>query len=459
MATDKEIEFQRLLDELSKLTTERDAAISSLDQVDEHLNALSAAIGLTSCGLNTPAGLLCVLRPVTHLADVLGSGSSFPNTSHLFEITLRNDSPLPLIGNWNILVARLKPQESAVVHAASLPQIAAGAAWTSRMALDLSSFSADDIVDLAIFLCFNGLDNPARGTIHIEDTGHRSNSSIALLHVFRVDSLHSLQACSGMGGGSGGSSRNSIRSSYYSSNSQALGIKLGVPKQLFGLEPEPQIILDVLLKQGERSLDLPLTKQIANGKTSKTSAAVDNGVIVQRRQQKAVVQGKLPIAYSAASQSNNATAAGAMLSIQPAPFSLAAASSPHASLDLTCEAGNVVNCLKLHKAALRRVQLLQAAVQESGSVDSGGIQLAHGVVVPSACSFGATIDSNEIEEISGNLSRLKEAAAGLREAIIAAETTDWENEAVFADEDRKVTELLELVKNTRDQTNSLAITL
>jgi len=456
MATDKEIEFQRLLGELSKLAKERDAAMASLAQVDKNLNALSTAIGLISSGLNTPAGLLCVLRPVAPLADVLGSQSSSPNASHLFELNLRNNSPLSLIGNWNIVVARLKPQESAIVHAASLPVIAAGAAWTSTMALDLSSSLIDDVVDLAIFLCFNGADTTTINTINIDDTVDTSNSSIALLHAFRVDSLHSLQACSGNGGGGGGGGSATSSNHYNFSNFQAMEIKIGVQKELFGLEPEPQKVLDVLFKQGESSLRLPLATQIANGKNSNTAAAsdaIDNGAIMQRRQQKAVAQGKLPVAYSAASQ-NNATAA--ILSIQPAPFSLATSSSPHASLDLTCEAGNVVNCLKLHRAALRRVQLLQASVQGSDS-SSGGIQLAHGVVVPTACSFGANIDSNEIEEISGKLSRLKEEAARLQVAILAAETT--EGEVVCADEERTATELLELVKNTRNQTKNLAITL
>jgi hypothetical protein len=456
MATDKDREFQCLLGELSKLTLERDAALSSLAQVDEHLHALSAAIGLISCGFNVPAGLLCVLRPVTPLADVLGSRSSSSNTSHLFDLTLHNDSPLSLIGNWNILVARLKPQENAVVYAASLPRIAAGTAWNSTMALDLSSFYTDDVVDLALFLSFNGVDTTDTSTV--DYAGSRSSSNIALLHVFRVDSLHSLQACSGNRGGSGTTRADSGRH-YYSSSLQSMGIKLGLPKQLFGLEPEPKNVLDLLFKQGERSLHLPLATQIENGKNSNTAAAaMYNRGIVPRRQQKAVAQGKLPVPYSAASKDNNATAA--MLSIQPAPFSLAASSSPHATLDLACEAGNVVNCLKLHRAALRRVQLLQTAVQGNGGGgggDSGGTQLSHGVVVPSACSFGANIDSNEIEEISGELSRLKEAATRLRETIIAAETTT--GDVLCADEDWKAKELLELITNTRNHTQKLNITL
>ena len=353
---DKEIEFSRLLDELSKLIFERDAALSSLAEVDQHLTALSTAIGITSSGLNTPAGLLCMLCPVTHLADVLGNGST-SSTNHLFEVTLRNDSTLPLLGNWNILLARLKPQESSVVHVAALPQIAAGAAWTGTVALDLSSSLTQDTVDLAVFLCFNGDSNTSISTV--DTSSHRSASHIALLHIFRIDSLHSLQASSG--GGSGSSS--GLRNYYFSSGSQMMEIKLGVPKQFFGLDPDPQNVLNVLLKQGERSLCLPLTKQILNEKGSNnndnnnsdisTTTTLVNGGIVQRRQHKAVVQGQLPQNHFTATDQNKSAAASvgsaASLSIQPAPFSLASSSSPHALLDLTCEAGNTVNCLKLHK--------------------------------------------------------------------------------------------------------------
>jgi hypothetical protein len=454
MDTDKEIEFQSLLDDLENLIVERDSALSSLDQVDSHLAALSTAIGLTSSALNTPAGLLCTLRLISRPADVLGHSQS-QSASYLFELTLYNESPLSLIGNWNILVARLRPQELSTLHVASLPRIAAGAAWTSTMALDLSS-SINDAVDLAVFLCFNGVTENNGNPPPVYSS---RSSNIALLHVFRIDALHSLQASSG-GAGTGSSITST---SSYSTSSQAMEIKLGVPKQFFGLDPEPQTVLDVLLKQGEKSLRPPLTKQISNLEKKERSGG---GGVVQRKQQKAVIQGQLPPqmsypssitskAKSSPSATSTATAAPAGVNVQPAPFSLAASSSPHAAVDLSIEAGDVVDCLQLHKAVLARVQQLQTAVLEmaGSSGDDGGIKLSHGVVVPPACSFSAIIDSNELDEISGKLSSLKEAAVRLQETVGAAEADSVDDKERFA------IELLDLVKSTRNQTRNLVITL
>jgi hypothetical protein len=457
---DQEGEFNRLLDELNNLIIERDAALSSLAQVDQHLSSLSTAIGLTSNGLNTPAGLLCMLRPVSRLADVLGGGGS-SGANYLFELILRNNSVLSLVGNWNMLVARLKPQESSIVHVASLPQIAAGAAWSTTLALDLSTTSSTEI-DLAVFLCFNGADTSTITT----------TSNIALLHVFRLDALHALQTnyTTTDGGRSGGnitlhSDKNIYsRKSTYSSTSQAMEVKVGVPKQYFGIEPEPQGVLDVLLQQGERSMNLPLAQQISisTGKNTKSSAS--NGSMgVTRRQQKAVIQGELPETFSTTTAAatttttnkNSSIDGDATLSIQPAPFSLAAASSPHAVLDVTCEAGNIGNCLKMHKAVLKRVQQLESAVRENSGADSGGIQLSHGVLVPSACSFGALLDSNELEETSSRLTSLKEAAVRLQEMIAAAEA----GEGPSIEEEKIAAELLDLLKNIRNQTKNLVLTL
>ena len=454
---EQENEFQCLLDELSKLIIERDAALLSLSQVDEHLAALSTAIGLTSSGLNTPNGLLCMLRPISHLSDVLGSSKSSSN--FLFELTLRNDSILSLSsGNWNIIVARLKPQESSVVHVAALPHIAAGSAWSGTLALDLSSSSlSEDTIDLAVFLCFTGADS----TLNNNDLPVQKYSTIALLHVFRLDCLHSLQAGGGnSGAGSTFTTYHKLNSTSYTSASyQTLGIKLGVPKQFFGLDPEPQVVLDLVLKQGESSLPVSLKKQISTEKKERKNIEVSTGGgLNQRKQQKAVLHGELPTNYSLQNiRKSKKTSSAAVVGIQPAPFSLASASSPHAVLDLTCESGNLIDSLRLHSAALRRVQLLQTAVQESnsGADGGGGIQLGNGVIVPPACSFGALIDINEMEEISSKLNSLKEAAGRLRESLLAAEGQGEEQ----LGEGDKAAELFELVKSTRNLTQNIAITL
>ena len=372
------------------------------------------------------------------------------------EINLRNESALSLTGSWCLLVVHLHPHSSSTVYSNPIPNIPAGISWTGTFALNFPSAAqlSSSTTNLAIFLCFNNSERPSGG---IEERSTGLSSSLVLLHVFTLDAVHALLAGSGAGGDGGNDiiSNGGMKMSLSglgtwqelrSLNASRLGIKIAVPKALFGLEPAAQPLLDLLMKQGNGSLRAPLPSIDPFKQPFTHTSGISN--LSLHRQNKAAIQGVLS-AYSSGSKSSLAE-----VSCQPAEWSgIIAAASPNAEFEVQCTAGSLSNCLKVHEGVLRRVLTLQTAVKESSTSNNvssyDGIILPNGVLVPAACNATAGLDANALDAAAGRIEELKAAAVLLKGEAVEG----------LADREGLIIKLKGLIVSTRELTGQLTMTI
>ena len=454
--------LQTLITSLSALTSEKDAIQSTLLHLDKNITALSTAIGVASSALNTPTGLLCMLRSISHLDHLYStagsSGGGGGGGGLLFELSLLNESALTLTEkNWTLVVAHVPDPQPAfgsshVVRTFSLPSIASGSSWKRTFTLELSSLMVPSTV--ALFLSFNTItNNTTHGDVGTgtdasggEILGVQSWRKLALLHAFKVDALHALQArTTSLLQSTSSRNRRVLPSSLLPTQLHRIGLQLGLPKSVVGIQPDSHHILDSLLKQGGCSVKNSLDS--TPKKKEEPQILLDNNnttTTLRNTPAKASIQGEL-VAENSASITE-----AAAVSVQAVPFHISTAASPQAVLDVNCESSSFTACLALHEAMLRRVLLLQEAVrvsQKQQERDIGhGILMSNGVLLPSLCNINADIDVNQLNTIEQKVKELKLAALEVREL---AATRVKKKEAMI--------EFENLMKETRKVTNQLTI--
>ena len=482
-----EDDFNEQVATLHSLSAEYDAALAVSQRLDGEIAALSTAIAIfselqqqqqqpqekkknhcntCSSGARMRRGISCSLRPTAVLPPQAQTHTEQEPSRVLFTLTLHNRTPLELHANrWNLMITT--PCSGTLTQVLPLPRCLPQTSFSTTFSLPV----VDD--DVVVLLHFQPSTVPYTGA-----DGAVVDSLIALVDVFPVDILHVLWADAGAGAGSSAFERQTSIASNALPPRNRLEIRLQVPKSVFGLHPDPGQVLDVLVRQRykeeEKERLLPLYHQnnaaeaeimrMLENQISNLDVHNNNITRIRDRNNNASLSA---VIYSSSGGDRTFTPTTAMVSVHPStPITIGrsfdASASPHAFLDIKCDATDLVTSLKLHQAMVERIQrYCWGAQATTEAMERGGIRLPNGVLVPSLCSSvqALTLDDAQLGELEQKIEGLRRLALGLLgdkgEVNMDTHGSDTDTDCT----EKKKELLCDVIKASRDIAGSLPIRL
>lgn len=367
--------------------------------VDGDLRSLTAAIGIASSGLNAATGIHCSLSPITLVGDGGQAGEL------LIQLRLHNNSALRLPEPCNIVVKQSFYGAASTVHSFPLPQIAPGRTWATSLAVTSNGNRHPGKTTLVVSIVFGAF--------------REMEPSLAVIHTFTVDHLHYLEATSQSKVPSDGFNFFILPSSRGIGTAlhRTTSLRLALPKAVFGLSPDPGLLLRTLVRAGNHSLMEPTVSALSEGDPHFKEQAPTNYNRLGSQGPRVSIQGMLHALQL------DSGPVGLNVLLPRKSGSGVGYDRTHAVLELECEAASLSGVLGLHGAVLRRFERMESA--EARKLRKGNRQ---DVIIPAVCRLGAPLDVATLDSVQEQLEALRNHALRLKEEINGVSTVQCRSE-------------------------------